>query len=145
MSRGAFCGSVRYLTISPFTLPVDVFDVGKISRSIRARVHWPDVIDLAPGRRPSLSLRTRNLNVDDLRIDLPFFGLKAAKLGVVLLTSADFVTDVCDLAALAFHLGDGRATVLLRLPFYAPILKRPPVNPGVVAVPLKMAVGQLLP
>jgi hypothetical protein len=112
MSRGAFCGSVGYLTIPPF-------DVRKISSTNFARGHWPDVIDLAPSRIARLALGTLGLKVDDLCIDLPFFGGKRLELGVVMLTAADLVPDVCDLAALPLHGGDGGASMLLRLPLGA--------------------------
>jgi hypothetical protein len=69
---------------------------------------------------------------------------RGLEFGVVVPTSGDLIADVGDVA-LALHGGDGGALVLLRLAFDALILKRPPVDPGVVAVALKMAVRQLLP
>jgi hypothetical protein len=54
------------------------------------------------------------------------------------LTAADFAADAGDVA-LALDRGDGGALVLLRLALDALILKRPPVDAGVVAVALKMA------
>ena len=102
------------------------------------------VVDPSLRRVPRFPHGAPGLEVDDLPLHLPGLARQRPQLGVLLLALPDLVADVRDLAA-PFHGADGRAAVLLRLPLAAPVLKRPPVDPRVMAVPLEVPVGQLLP
>jgi hypothetical protein len=88
----------------------------------RGRIFRPDVIDLALCGRPCFPLRALGLQVDDLGIDLPFFGFQRAKLGILVLTAADLRADA-GCPALPFDHRQCRAAMLLRLAVYSAFLK----------------------
>jgi hypothetical protein len=62
----------------------------------------------------------------------------------VVLTAADLIADPRH-CAVALHGGDGGASMLLRLALDALFLQRPAVDSRVMAVALKVAVGEFLP